>query len=111
MRFLLLNQYYPPDRAPTGRMLHDVPKTLVERGHQVDVLCSRRGYGGERFTAAETREGVRVRRLPAAGFGRGAAWRRILDSTTFALFLLPALVRAPRPDLVVALSTPPFLGS
>jgi glycosyltransferase involved in cell wall biosynthesis len=108
--FLLLNQYYPPDRAPTGRMLHDVARTLVERGHKVEVLCSRRGYGGERFPAAEMRDGVSIRRLPATGFGRGAAWRRLLDSISFALFLVPALVRTPRPDLVVALTTPPFLG-
>jgi colanic acid biosynthesis glycosyl transferase WcaI len=111
VRFLLLNQYYPPDRAPTGRMLHDVARTLVERGHQVDVLCSRRSYDdGARLPASEEQEGVRVRRLRATGFGRGAGWRRALDSASFALLLVPRLLRTPRPDLVVALTTPPFLG-
>lgn len=112
MRFLLLNQYYPPDRAPTGRMLHDVARTLVARGHEVDVLCSRRAYeDGAVLPSIETRDGVRIRRLRATGLGRGAAWRRAIDSLTFALVLVPALLRAPRPDLVLALTTPPFLGA
>jgi glycosyltransferase involved in cell wall biosynthesis len=111
MRFLLLNQYYPPDGAPTGRMLHDVARTLVARGHQVDVLCSRRSYEDRaRLPLREDRDGVSIRRLRATGFGRGAAWRRALDSASFALLLVPRLLRAPRPDLVVALTTPPFLG-
>jgi glycosyltransferase involved in cell wall biosynthesis len=110
VRFLLLNQYYPPDRAPTGRMLHDVARTLVERGHEVDVLCSRRAYEDGAVLSTGTRDGVGIRRLRATGFGRGAAWRRVVDSASFALVLVPALLRAPRPDLVVALTTPPFLG-
>lgn len=112
MRFLLLNQYYPPDRAPTGRALHDVARTLVARGHHVDVLCSRRSYDdGAILPVAEERDGVRIRRLRATGFGRGAAWRRALDSASFALVLVPRLLHAQRPDLVVALTTPPFLGA
>jgi glycosyltransferase involved in cell wall biosynthesis len=111
VRFLLLNQYYPPDGAPTGRMLHDVARTLAARGHEVDVLCSRRSYDdGARLPRSEDRDGVRVHRLRATGFGRGAAWRRLLDSLSFALLVVPRLLRAPRPALLVALTTPPLLG-
>ncbi len=46
MRFLLLNQFYPPDPAPTGQYLHDLAQVLVARGHDVQVLCSRRSYDG-----------------------------------------------------------------
>src|SRR5712691_9331566 len=30
MRFLFLNQFYPPDPAPTGRYLHAVARVRVE---------------------------------------------------------------------------------
>ena len=61
MQILLLNQFYPPDVAPTGQVLHDLARVLVGRGHQVRVVCSRRSYdGGQRFpgTVFLSRAGV-----------------------------------------------------
>ena len=76
MRFLLVNQFYPPDMAPTGQHLHDLARCLVTRGHSVRVLCSRRSYdGGGEYAAEETLDGVEVRRLSAFGFGRRGAAR------------------------------------
>ena len=111
MRFVLVNQYYPPDRAPTGRALHDVARVLVERGHDVRVLCSTRSYeDGERF-ASRVLDGVRVDRVPALGLGRESAGRRIADYASFGLLLAPRLLAGPRSDLALALTTPPFLGA
>ena len=112
MRLLLLNQYYPPDAAPTGRVLHDLARTLVARGHQVHVVCSRRSYaGGETYPARELRDGVQVHRVPAQGFGRGGAAARLADYASFtALLFATVLVRIPRPDLILALTTPPYVG-
>ena len=60
MRFLLLNQFYPPDVAPTGRYLHNLARELVARGHGVDVLCSRARYDhGKPLPPAEL-DGARV---------------------------------------------------
>lgn len=112
MRFLLLNQFYPPDMAPTGQVLHDLARVLLARGHAVDVVCSRRSYGGgRRYPAEESLDGVGVHRVAALGFGHGRMAGALADYTSFYVqAALRALAGLPRPDLVVALTTPPYLG-
>src|SRR5258707_3139794 len=67
MRFLFLNQFYPPDSAPTGRYLHEVATELVARKHHVRVVCSRNTYGtGEDLGPGEVLDGVDVRRARQA---------------------------------------------
>lgn len=108
VHILLLNQFYPPDSAPTGKALHDLARALVARGHEVRVFCSRSAYrGGGRYPTAEFRDGVEIDRLP----GRGPGGARLAG---YAVFWLAAAIRAlfskRSPDLTLALSTPPFLG-
>lgn len=112
MKLLLVNQYYPPDTAPTGQYLHQLARVLVERGHEVTVICSRRAYNGNSvYAAEETVDGVRVRRIFASGFGRKSGFGKILDYATFYLSLLSALFSPrSRADAILALTTPPHLG-
>jgi putative colanic acid biosynthesis glycosyltransferase WcaI len=110
VRFLLLNQFYPPDAAPTGVYLHDVARGLVAAGHEVRVLASRRGYdGGGPFAARETMDGVDVRRLPTAPFGYGAVWRGASHLSYLAL-ALPRAVAGGWAEHVVTLTSPPYVG-
>lgn len=50
MRILFLNQYFPPDPAPTGILFREVAYEFVRQGHTVDFVDSaqdyRRGAGG-----------------------------------------------------------------
>ena len=112
MRFLLLNQFYPPDVAPTGQYLHDLAQTLVERGHAVRVLCSRRSYdGGADYAANETLNGVQIHRLRAFGFGRRGFAGKLLDYASFYLLLaLRLFFTKYKPDVILALTTPPYIG-
>jgi colanic acid biosynthesis glycosyl transferase WcaI len=112
MRFLLLNQFYTPDVAPTGQYLHDLARSLVQRGHQVKVLCSRRSYNGTKtFAPAEQMDGVEVVRLAATGFGRRGFLGKIADYTSFYGLLLWALMfQRERPDVILSLTTPPYIG-
>ena len=112
MRFLLLNQFYLPDPAPTGQYLHDLAQVLVERGHEVKVLCSRQAYDGSRtYLRSENRDGVEIVRLPASGFGRRGFVGKMTDYASFYGSLLFALLRERRrPDLILALTTPPYIG-
>jgi glycosyltransferase involved in cell wall biosynthesis len=111
VRLLLVNEFYPPDVAPTGRFLHALATTLVGRGHAVRVLASRALYatGVPGLPAEELRDGVAVHRV-----GTGAARRGLLRrATQAASFLGRTAYGAPaseRPDVVVALTSPPFLG-
>ena len=111
MRIVLLNQFYPPDLAPTGHYLHDVARALVAAGHEVTVIASQRAYGGGGgFAAEEWLDGVRVRRLAGTGFGRAELAGKLADYLGYYLQLATSLARSDQPDLIVALTTPPYLG-
>lgn len=111
MRIALLNQFYPPDSAPTGRYLHDVARALVERGHAVRVFASEHGYDGRRdLPARETLDGVDVVRLGGAGGGRASAWSRLQGHASYAARLGTETGRRLRADVIVALTSPPMLG-
>lgn len=112
MRILLLNQFYPPDVAATGQLLADLAGGLVCRGHEVHVVCSRRAYGGggDRYPAASTREGARVHRVAATGFGRGRRVGRVVDYLSFYALATARALTLPRMDVCVGLTTPPFIG-
>ena len=112
MRILLLNQFYKPDVAATGQLLADVAEKLAECGHQVDVICSRRRYDGAAWSApaVETVNGVRVHRVRTTGFGRHRLAGRALDYLSFYVSAAWRALLLPRPDVCVALTTPPFIA-
>jgi len=110
VRFLLINQFYPPDAAPTGVFLHDVARGLAAAGHEVGVLCSRRGYdGGGPYAAREITDGVVVRRLAGVAFGRSGI-ARSASALTFMSLVLPRVVARRKPDVVLTLTSPPYVG-
>lgn len=112
MRVLLLNQYYHPDVAPTAQLLADVGGALARRGHEVTALASARPYAGPGFRPLRDRhEGVRILRVPATALGRGHHLGRLVDYGTFVGAVLAPLLAGPRPDVVVALSTPPLVAA
>jgi glycosyltransferase involved in cell wall biosynthesis len=112
MHVVLLNQYCVPDMAPTGQVLFSLARVLVERGHRVTVLCSRRSYDGKcNYPPREVRDGVVIQRLPAFGFGRRSFLGKILDYGSFYLLLaIRLLFLLPKPDVILALTTPPYVG-
>ena len=72
MHFVFLNQYYPPDLAPTGVMLRDVAEEMVARGIRVTILCSKGGYSGKGVEEQDvgSSDKVEVVRVPTFRFGR-----------------------------------------
>ena len=100
----------------TGQYLTEVALRLVERGHQVTVVTGRRAYDHPetQFPKTETWRGIRIYRVGATGFGKGAKWRRAADFASFIALCAGRLALLPRHDVVVALTTPPlisFLGA
>jgi glycosyltransferase involved in cell wall biosynthesis len=112
LRFLLLNQFYPPDRAPTGRLLHDVAADLAARDHDVTVVCSRRSYSeGEDLGPGGLLDGVRIERIGGTALDRRTDTGRVAEYVRYlGAALIRGLGRTARPDLVVAMTTPPYLG-
>lgn len=117
MRVLFINQFYAPDAAATAQMLADLCTGLSSRGVEVVVVCSRTAYSASSAQAAGPRVPpgkypplVQVARVPALGFTRKSLLTR---AASYLSFLGSAAVRSlfgKRPDVVVTLTTPPFVG-
>jgi len=88
MRLLLVNQFAPPDPAPTARLLGDLAEELASRGHEAVPLGDASDYRGAKtlLGSRALREGLALLRL---------AWR---------------IARAAGPfDAILCLSSPPML--
>ncbi len=116
VHLVLLNQYYPPDEAPTGLMLEAVARQLAAQGHEVTVLASEGGYAGggapaEIGGSTAAPAGLRVLRIGATKFGRGSVVAKLVDYASFYLGVTWRLLTlSPRPERIVALTTPPYLS-
>ncbi len=69
MRFLLVNQFVPPDSSPTARLLGDVGAELENRGYEVVYVGNRANYRGGKtlFGSRALREGTALLQLLARG--------------------------------------------
>lgn len=112
MRCLLINQTFHPDVMATGQYLSEVAVRLAERGHAVMVVTGRRAYDqpNERFPAKEIWRGVTIHRVASTGLGKKAKWRRAADFASFIVTCCWKLLFLRRPDVVVALTTPPLIS-
>ncbi|HSI10739.1 MAG TPA: glycosyltransferase family 4 protein [Chthoniobacter sp.] len=86
MRILFLNQYFPPDPAPTGVLLRELADRLQEAGHTVDFVAARQDY-----RQGQKKGGRMLREAKALG-------RMLLDG-----------LRRPKADVVISGSSPPCL--
>src|SRR5690606_10371216 len=98
-----------------AQMLVDLCEDLAARGHEVHVLCSRGAYddrsAARRPPRIETRNGVRIWRTAATGFGKHSYIGQAIDFLSFHGFVgLRTISRALHCDIVVTLTTPPLVG-
>lgn len=109
MHFLLLNQFFAPDQAPTGQLLADVARALVAEGHSVRVVCSRVTYEPVDPVGQHCLEQADIRRVGGLSFGRNRA-SRVASYAAFFLGALRYSVFGRRPDVILTLTTPPLLS-
>jgi colanic acid biosynthesis glycosyl transferase WcaI len=112
MRITLINQAFYPDVVSSGQHLTDVALGLAGRGHEVTVITGRRAYDdpAEKFPCHEVWRGIRIYRVFNTGFGKRAKWRRAADFLTFLLSCCCRLCLLSKPDVVVALTSPPLVS-
>lgn len=113
MRILLLNQCFHPDHVSTAQHLTDLALGLVEAGHEVTAVASSRGYDdpAKRFPAHEKWQGITIRRIWTPGLGKRSKWRRFADFACFWLSATLILLRLPRFDVTVCLTSPPLIST
>lgn len=111
-RLLFINQFYAPDAAATAQMLDDLCRGFSAQGMDVEVICSRTAYSQDSAHAAgsDGGKGVRAHRVPALRFGRRSFTSRAASHLSFLIIAAFRGMFTKRPDVVVALTTPPLLG-
>jgi glycosyltransferase involved in cell wall biosynthesis len=107
MRILLVNQFFWPDVSATSQLLTDLARALDREGHQVTVICGESDYAGPRLGS---RPAARVVRAWSSHFTKGSSARRLLSYVTFLASAALRAFRVPKPDVVITLTTPPFVG-
>ena len=115
LRVVILNQYYMPDVASTGHLLHELATQLAEMGFHVEVLTSRPSYGPPETWVAcpmrETVDGVKIHRLWTTRYSKDNLLGRAVNYLTFMGQLFLHVLFTSRKDTVYLYTTnPPFLG-
>ncbi|HEX4794510.1 MAG TPA: glycosyltransferase family 4 protein [Humisphaera sp.] len=109
MRLTLINQFYPPDISPTAHLCASLAKHRAARGDHVTVLTSRSGY----VSAVDRRtfdHGVNVRRIWSTRLGSRSRLTRLIDWGTFYFSTLICALVLPRQDVIIAMTTPPYIA-
>lgn len=112
---VILNQYYVPDVASTGHLLHELATDLAAGGVKVSVITSHPSYGPketrEPCPSREVNAGVDISRLLTTRFSKDNPIGRVLNSSTFlAPLILRMLFRRQRGEVFLYTTNPPYLG-
>jgi colanic acid biosynthesis glycosyl transferase WcaI len=108
---VFLNRYYWPQTPATGQMLTDLAEDLAIRGWDVTVITSRTPFAGAAcdLRRRETHNRVKIIRVTASRLPRKRTAGRVLSYLQYFFGAATALLRLPRPDVVVAMTDPPLL--
>ena len=110
--FVILSQVYVPDPASVGQHLHDVAAEMARRGWRVIAYVSGRGYDDPsiKYPRREVRDGVEIRRIPLASFGKQSIPRRIAGTASFMGQVFFRALLSTRPDMMLVSTSPPMIG-
>jgi glycosyltransferase involved in cell wall biosynthesis len=116
-RLLVINQYYIPDVASTGRYAAEICKGLVKRGFEVHVVTGQPSYTTSSPEAPpfEILDGVHIHRVSLGGArGRERVRTRVKGYLRFlwgAWWKAKELVNSIHPDTVLTFHNPPFVAT
>jgi putative colanic acid biosynthesis glycosyltransferase WcaI len=103
-----LNQYYWPGVEATGRLLTDLCEALAA---EFDVTVITGALPMVPGGGTSVSNGVKIVRVRSTAFDRSRLLLRGANYFSFASLAFGAGVRAPRPDAVICMTDPPFLGA
>jgi glycosyltransferase involved in cell wall biosynthesis len=110
VRLTLVNQFYAPDISPTAQLAASLAEHRADLGDEVTIVTGRAGYleGLAPAGAVRSGPGLRIRRVWTPDLGKSSRGRRLLGYATFSLGGAWRMLRLPRQDVIVAMTTPPF---
>ena len=109
---LIISQVFVPDPASVGQHMADVAFEMARRGYHVKVYTSARGYENPsiRYPKSENTQGVEIRRLGFASFGKKSILLRILGSASFMLQAIFLCLFTPNLGGIFFSTSPPLIG-
>ena len=111
MRLTIINQFYPPDISPTAQLTASLAAHRAGLGDSVTVVASQ-GYVSQSDSETHIKsDQLRIRRIWTPKLGKRTLIHRFLDYVVFYFSALWVVVRLPRQDVVICLTTPPFIVS
>ena len=107
LKVLILNQFAWPDAAATAQLLDDVTRALGSRSDvSVTVVSGSQSY---RHRNARDAPPARIVRIPGLPAGR-SRYGRVLGWLTYYFGVLTYCLVGPKHDVVISMTTPPFLS-
>jgi colanic acid biosynthesis glycosyl transferase WcaI len=114
MRVLIISQAFWPDTASVAQHMADLAEEMIKRGHAIDVYSSRHDYENSRikYPAGEVHMGIRIDRISNTGFGKKWVLGRLIDFSTFNLFLFFRLlgIKKKKYELILCTTSPPLVA-
>jgi len=105
-RLLVLNQYYWPGKEATANLLTELCEALADE-YEVTVVT---GAAPDQPPRSE-RNGVAIVRVHSTSYDRTLLSRRAANYFTYATGALAEALRCGRPDVVLSMTDPPFIGA
>ncbi|NNC91784.1 MAG: glycosyltransferase family 4 protein [Acidimicrobiia bacterium] len=107
---ICISQVYVPDPTSVGQHMADAAEAMAEQGYRVVVYTASRGYDDptQRYPLREERNGVTIRRIPFASFGKRNLVTRVVAQLSF---LAQSALRASftrRPAGLLTTTSPPM---
>jgi len=111
MRVTIINQFYAPDISPTAHLAASLAEDRARRGDEATVVSSLGGYVPTSAEARAEHEGnPKIHRLWTPRFGKATILKRCLDYLCFYALCAWTLMTMPRQDVIVSLTTPPYIA-
>ncbi len=108
MNICLLNQFYAPDVSPTAQLATSLIEHRAALGDDCTVVCGSGGYADAR-DSRPLAASVRIRRAWSPSLGRSRIVSRATTYTAYFVSALWTMLRLPKQDVIVVMTTPPFV--
>lgn len=108
-KLLIINQYFPPDRAATGILLGQLVESLQNR-FDVSLITGQPNYNPENISVDHRFKKIKLWRIPLLPFSRKYMPVRLLNYIIFTLgsFLISLLQS--KPDVIMCWTDPPWIS-
>ena len=110
MRIAIINQFYTPDISPTAHLSAALAEGLAAKGHGVTMVTSQGGYVEGSPVERGTSENPRVFRVWTPRLGKKTIIKRCIDYASFYVAAGWRMLWLPRQDVVISLTTPPYIA-